>query len=150
MYFAVQDGGIVRNVIKDNPLSGVGEVLANRTYDESGNYTVQGMTVDVREHLQNAANTNGGVYTAAKGGDRDGLVIGIAPGKSYVGGFKRTLQSFKRPEYACNSFANLPSPPDTKTVFMEFAQTIYLNRSIVFSMARSTLSIGVNPASLIF
>ena len=96
LYLRIQDGGIVRNKVKDNPLSGVGQVLANRTYDESGNYTVAGMTVDVREHLQNAANTNGGVYTAAKSGDREGLVLGIAPGKSYVGGFKRSLQSTKR------------------------------------------------------
>ncbi|MEC7707237.1 MAG: DUF4815 domain-containing protein, partial [Candidatus Thermoplasmatota archaeon] len=96
LYMRVQDGGITRNKVKDNPLSGVGTVLANRTYDESGNYTVHGMTVDVREHLQNAANTNGGVYTAAKSGNREGLVLGIAPGKSYVGGFKRTLQSTKR------------------------------------------------------
>ena len=96
LYFKIQDGGIVRNKVKDNPLSGVGQVLANRTYDESGNYTVHGMTVDVREHLQNAANTNGGVYTAASSGNREGLVLGIAPGKSYVGGFKRTLQSTKR------------------------------------------------------
>ena len=96
LYMKIQDGGIVRNKVKDNPLSGVGQVLANRTYDESGNYTVNGMTVDVREHLQNAANTNGGVYTAANSGNREGLVLGIAPGKSYVGGFKRTLQSTKR------------------------------------------------------
>jgi hypothetical protein len=96
LYMRVQDGGIVRNKVKDNPLSGVGQVLANRTYDESGNYTVGGMTVDVREHLQNAENTNGGVYPVASSGNRDGLVLGIAPGTSYVGGFKRTLQSTKR------------------------------------------------------
>lgn len=96
LYIKVQDGGIVRNKVKDNPLSGVGQILANRTYDESGNYTVQGMTVDVREHLQDATNTNGGVYTSANGGNRDGLVLGIAPGTSYVGGFKRSLQSTKR------------------------------------------------------
>jgi hypothetical protein len=96
LYLRIQDGGVIRNKLKDNPLSGVGEILANRTYDESGNYTVAGMTVDVREHLQNAANTNGGVYTAAKSGNRDGLVLGIAPGKSYIGGFKRTLGSTKR------------------------------------------------------
>ena len=96
VYAIIQDGGIVRNKGKDNPLSGVGQVLANRTYDESGNYTVFGMTVDVREHLQNAANTNGGVYTTANSGDREGLVLGIAPGRAYVGGFKRSLQSTYR------------------------------------------------------
>ena len=96
LYLRIQDGGIVRNRVKDNPLSGVGQVLANRTYDESGNYTVGGMTVDVREHLQNAENTNGGVYTVASSGNRDGLVLGVAPGTAYVGGYKRSLQSTKR------------------------------------------------------
>ena len=48
LYYEVKDGGIVRNRVKDNPLAGLGEILASRTYDESGNYVVQGMTVGVR------------------------------------------------------------------------------------------------------
>ena len=85
----VKDGGIVRNRVKDNPLAGLGEILASRTYDESGNYVVQGMTVGVREHFNSG--TNNGLYTTAQGGNRDGLAIGTAPGLAYVGGFKRTL-----------------------------------------------------------
>ena len=95
-YLIIEHGGITRSKVKDNPLSGVGQVLANRTYDESGNYTVQGMQVDVREHLQNATNTNGGLYTAAQDGLNNGLILGISPGKSYVGGYKRTLDQTKR------------------------------------------------------
>ena len=34
-------GAIKRIDIKDNPLAGVGQILANRTYDESGNYLVK-------------------------------------------------------------------------------------------------------------
>ena len=89
LYYEVKDGGIVRNRVKDNPLAGLGEILASRTYDESGNYVVQGMTVGVREHFNSG--TNNGLYTAAQGGNRDGLAIGTAPGLAYVGGFKRTL-----------------------------------------------------------
>tara|TARA_B100000287_G_scaffold429147_1_gene481905 strand:+ start:3587 stop:9805 length:6219 start_codon:yes stop_codon:yes gene_type:complete len=96
LYVKHDHGGEVRSRTKDNPLSGVGQVLANRTYDESGNYTVKGNLVDLREHLQNATNTNGGIYTSAKGGLASALVLGIGPGISYVGGFKRELQSTKR------------------------------------------------------
>ena len=96
LYVKHEQGGAVRSRTKDNPLSGVGQVIANRTYDESGNYTVRGNKIDLREHLQNATGTNGGVYTSAKGGLSSALVLGIEPGISYVGGFKRELQSTKR------------------------------------------------------
>ena len=89
LYYQVKDGGQFHNRVVDNPLSGLGDILANRTYDESGNYVVKGMTVGVREHFNSG--TNNGVFTSAQGGNRDGLVIGVAPGVSYVGGFKRTL-----------------------------------------------------------
>ena len=56
LYYEVKDGGIVRNRVKDNPLAGLGEILASRTYDESGNYVVQGMTVGVREHFNSGTN----------------------------------------------------------------------------------------------
>ena len=91
LYYEVKDGGIVRNRVKDNPLAGLGDILASRTYDESGNYTVQGMTVGVREHFNSG--TNNGLYTSAQGGNRDGLAIGVSPGLAYVGGFKRTLRT---------------------------------------------------------
>lgn len=96
VYVKIQHGGVVRSTTKDNPLSGVGQVIANRTYDESGNYTVSGNTVDLREHLQNATNTNGGLYTAAKAGKSSALVLGVSPGVSYVGGYKREIKSTKR------------------------------------------------------
>ena len=86
--------GIERIGLKDNPLSGLGEILANRTYDESGNYLVRGNNVSLREHLNDG--TNGGVYASGDSGSRAALVVQIDPGVSYVGGFKRELQSSKR------------------------------------------------------
>ena len=93
-YANFEGGGIQRIGLKDNPLSGVGQVLANRTYDESGNYSVRGNTVVLREHL--SENANGGVYTTSNGGNRAALMVEIDPGVSYVGGFKRELLSSKR------------------------------------------------------
>ena len=94
-YAHFNDGVIQRIGLKDNPLAGLGDILANRTFDESGNYLVRGNTVSLREHLQE--NNNGGVYTAGtEGGSRAALVVQIDPGISYVGGFKRELRSSKR------------------------------------------------------
>ena len=64
----------------------INEYIARRTYDESGNYIVKGLTTRVREHL-NSAN-NGGVYTSSQGGDVNKLSIDVSPGKAYVKGFE--------------------------------------------------------------
>ena len=93
-YAHFEDGAIQRISLKDSPLHGVGNILANRTYDESGNYLVKGNTVSLREHLNE--NNNGGIYTADNGGSKDALMIQIDPGVAYVGGHKRELLSSKR------------------------------------------------------
>jgi len=93
-YAHFENGSIQRISLKDNPLSGVGDILANRTYDESGNYVVRGQTTSLREHLQE--NSNGGVFLAANGGSKDALMVQVDPGVAYVGGHKRELLSSKR------------------------------------------------------
>ena len=64
----------------------LGDNLARRTYDESGNYTVKSFPVLVREHLDDT--TNNGLYTAALGGDKDLLAVGLEAGKGYVRGYE--------------------------------------------------------------
>ena len=61
------------------------DYFAKRTYDESGNYVVDGLSPRLREHLLSA--NNQGVYTAGEGGSSSKLVVEINPGKAYVQGF---------------------------------------------------------------
>ncbi len=61
------------------------EYLATRTYEESGDYVVNGFSPRLREHLLSA--NNQGVYTAGEGGSSSKLVAEIGPGKAYVQGF---------------------------------------------------------------
>ena len=127
LYVKHENGGAIRSRTKDNPLSGIGQVIANRTYDESGNYTVKGNKIDLREHLQNATNTNGGVFTAASGGLTSALVLGIEPGISYVGGFKREIQSTKRFNLQKpNNFITRESIP-ISTAFGNYVQISYVS-----------------------
>ena len=64
----------------------LGDNLARRTYDESGNYTVKSFPVLVREHLDDT--TNNGLYTDALGGDPFLLAVGLEAGKAYVRGYE--------------------------------------------------------------
>jgi hypothetical protein len=59
--------------------------LARRTFDESGNYVVDGFQPKVREHLR--LEQNGGVYSDPVG-DKDKLVVEVAAGKAYISGFE--------------------------------------------------------------
>lgn len=63
------------NVLRDE--------LAKRTFDESGDYYVNGLTVRVREHLDN--NVNGG-YSHT--GNNALLAVGVEPGTAYVKGYE--------------------------------------------------------------
>lgn len=57
--------------------------LARRTYDESGNYVVNGLGGVISEHLRDS--TNGGVSTS---GSRDNYALTVKSGKAYIGGFE--------------------------------------------------------------
>lgn len=62
------------------------KVLARRTYDESGDYTIRPFTLTVREHLKTG--DNGGLYDSGDGGDAGKLVVGVSAGKAYVKGYE--------------------------------------------------------------
>jgi hypothetical protein len=65
------------------------DVMAKRTQEESGNYTLSDPIVTVREHLLNG--TNLGRYTSAEGGDNDLLLIEIDPFTAYVSGYRNQI-----------------------------------------------------------
>jgi hypothetical protein len=56
----VQDG-IIKTHVRSTEYSVITDVLARRTYDESGDYTVRPFNLDIREYFKE--NGNGGVYT---------------------------------------------------------------------------------------
>ena len=68
----------VNNLIED--------VLARRTFDESGDYVVRDFLLTFKESLATA--DNNGVYTAAQGGSDDKFVCVLEPGKAYVKGYE--------------------------------------------------------------
>lgn len=57
--------------------------LARRTYDESGNYLVNGFASRIRDHLK--TKYNDGVYPD---GDRNKFVVQVSPGKGYIEGLE--------------------------------------------------------------
>ncbi len=83
----------------------LGDTLARRTFDESGDYTVRPFQLDMREAVTNrhqGTNFNG-VYSAGDATDDGGtagesnLVLALTPGKAYVKGYEieKTGVTFK-------------------------------------------------------
>ena len=62
--------------------------LAKRTFDESGDYTINPFIIATREHLRSADGSNGGLYLAADGGDDTKFIIGVEPSSAYVKGYQ--------------------------------------------------------------
>jgi len=83
----IEDGEIISKNL-DPQFSVLGDTLARRTYDESGDYTVRPYFIDIINHLKTAANTNDGYLIAADGGDDNKYVGFVSPGKSYVRGYE--------------------------------------------------------------
>ena len=98
---AVRGGLITGNI--GNELNELNKVLAQRTFEESGNYTVKPFALNVREYLNDGTNT--GVYTVAQiisdegftGGTATAdatafgkarLAVGLERGIAYVNGFR--------------------------------------------------------------
>ena len=61
-------------------------ILAERTFDESGDYVIDDFVLDVKEHLNNG--TNRGQFLHEDGGDESKLVYALDAGRAYVRGYK--------------------------------------------------------------
>jgi len=89
--FRVKNGLLQNRPISDVRTS-IEDTLARRTYDESGDYTVDDFELDIREHL--LVGTNRGIYAANIESDQGNiateskLAFGLSQGKAYVKGYE--------------------------------------------------------------
>ena len=106
------ENGIVRKIDQNDPYAFITDVLARRTYDESGNYYVRPYKVTARESLNDDFG-NKGQYTSdekTSGGlvpSDDLAVIKVSPGKAYVKGYEVPTTT---------TLIDYPKPRTTKTV----------------------------------
>lgn len=66
----------------------INDYIARRTYDESGDYIVNGLNVKLREHLKDG--DNGGFLSVSDdpAGNNQLLIVDVNPGKAYVRGYE--------------------------------------------------------------
>jgi hypothetical protein len=83
--FTIKDG-IIETIFERSQYNILRNELAKRTFDESGDYYVNGLNIRLREHLDEA--NNGGLYTAAQNGNSALLSVAVEPGLAYVKGFE--------------------------------------------------------------
>ena len=90
----IRNGSIERKVDKRD-WSDIEEILARRTYDESGDYIVKNYSIEIKNHKDSGSNN--GVYPLGEDGLYNGLgstqsddkiVAALSPGKAYVRGYE--------------------------------------------------------------
>ena len=107
------EGGILRTFVKDTQYNLIRDSLAQRTYDESGDYYVKPFELFAKESLNNQIG-NKGVYTAAQKTQQGGtpsddlMLIQVSPGKAYVKGYDV--------EKISSNFIDVPKPRTTAEV----------------------------------
>ena len=90
------DSGQMVSAARNTEYSVLGESLARRTFDESGDYTVKNFLYEMKESVTQIfrGKTNLGAYTSGSPTDSgtvassDLLALSIKPGKAYVQGFE--------------------------------------------------------------
>lgn len=83
-YVEIVNGSILRKKDVDNIYRDIGDMIANRTYEESGNYSIRAPKIQVKEHLNDGDNY--GQFSLDQGGDYTKLWIGVEPATLYVAG----------------------------------------------------------------
>ena len=84
--------GVIEDKVRNTEYSVLGETLARRTFDESGDYSVRPFGVDVRESLDDGLNE--GVYASGTTTDQGAstseslMAVQVSPGKAYVRGYE--------------------------------------------------------------
>jgi len=83
----IQNGSIGVDKTDKTEDTGLSLRLAQRTFDESGDYVVKPFELEILEHLNDEAG-NFGKYTAAEGGSADKIALGVEPSTAYVQGYR--------------------------------------------------------------
>lgn len=112
--------------------------LARRTFEESGNYSVQPYRLNVREHLDDGAGNNG-YLTSGNGGNADKLAIGVEPSVAYVKGF--------RVENTTTKYVEVDKPRDASATRDVNLERITLDVGNFIKLTKSTIK-GIPPVSI--
>tara|TARA_Y100001937_G_scaffold19591_2_gene26978 strand:- start:5529 stop:11807 length:6279 start_codon:yes stop_codon:yes gene_type:complete len=80
------ENGQIKKLVRSTEYNVFEETLARRTSDESGDYTLNIMRAEAREHL--SSGNNRGIFTSANGGLETKFVLAFEPFKAYVSGFE--------------------------------------------------------------
>ena len=118
----IEDGKARSDKTDKNNDTELSERLARRTFEESGDYSLNPYQLNVREHLDTGSNN--GYLTVANGGDADKLAIGIEPNISYVKGFRVENTTTKYVE------VDKPRGTDAKVDVNQETQTLNLGNYI--------------------
>ena len=87
--------GVIERKLEKRDWDDIEEILARRTYDESGDYIVRNYNLEVKNHKDDGLNN--GVYPLGSDGTHSGLtplqsddkiVAALSPGKAYVRGYE--------------------------------------------------------------
>lgn len=110
--FDIQEGRIIRNYV-DGRFSGIADELAKRTYEESGDYSIEPFVLNVDEHLNDGI--TGGTYLSTEAdneaglteqGDASKLVVEVDPSVGYVRGYRiETTDKIRQSISKANTFA---------------------------------------------
>jgi len=98
----------------------LGDVLARRTYDESGDYVVRPYQMQLLEHLDTGSNN--GYYDSNRGGDASKFIAKINPGKAYVKGYE--IDSIKNAAIAGDK-ARDTEAVDSGTVYVPYGNSVF-------------------------
>jgi hypothetical protein len=107
------ENGFLKKIENKTDYNLIKDYIAQRTYDESGNYTVTPFTISVNNSLNNLLGNNGiyfdGDLTTAGNTPSDDLMcVSVSPGKAYVKGYDV--------EKTNTTILDVEKPRDTQTV----------------------------------
>lgn len=124
----LEKGVVAEKPKEENPIIPMlQQILARRTYDESGDYIVDTFDLDVREHLLQenliTKRNNNGVYKLTEGGKEELLIAQLDPGVAYIRGYEvRITEISKIP---------IEKARETKAVNNNITQLNYNNYMII-------------------
>ena len=77
------ENGLVKTYNANTQYSYINDAMATRTFDNSGDYVVAGLDVQMKEHDNTGLN-----YGRFENGNNKLLYVGVSPGTAYVSGYK--------------------------------------------------------------